>query len=372
MERVKISRRSFLCAGAAAVGVGLGVSWAEPTAESDMVVAGNDLPHYLVGAAVKELGGMSRFVKPGDTVAVKPNFSWNCMPNASANAANTDPDVVKTVVELCIQAGADDVKVIDNTLTNPPDLGLRTSQIKGKLSSYGQVECKTLNDSPSEFERVSISQLVGDLGMSKDVLGADVFINVPKLKNHDEAVATVSMKNLMGIVDDRDLLHRKGLHKPIADLSRFLLDQAESSGQRQLVLVDAVRALQEGGPGGPGKVVSPGVVVAATDPVDADEYAVGLLGLSASEVPHLRIAKEEYGMGSDLQPLQLDVSSLPKEGLLPDYPLPTGSSSKSGVGRYLLPGGVAAAAVLGVALIYSRKGKATQKGGRAPGRKRSG
>ena len=207
-----LTRRGFLAtATGACAALALGPATPTNLTTPDLIVAKRDLAPYLVRAAIRELGGITKYVKSGDLVTIKPNFSWDCMPNSAANAANTDPEVVKAVAELCLESGASEIKIVDNTLTNPPELGLRSSQIKGKLAKYDQVVCKTLNGRASEFERTTVGE-IGNLGVSRDVLSADVFINVPKVKNHGEAAASISMKNLMGIIDDRGLLHSRGLH----------------------------------------------------------------------------------------------------------------------------------------------------------------
>ena len=69
----------------------------------DLAVAKNSEPGTLVKAAVNELGGMKKFISTGDVVAVKPNMSWDRVPE---QAANTNPEAVKTVVQLCFEAGA--------------------------------------------------------------------------------------------------------------------------------------------------------------------------------------------------------------------------------------------------------------------------
>jgi uncharacterized protein (DUF362 family) len=324
---------------------------------------------YLVRAGVREKGGISRYVEEGDLVTIKPNFSWKCMPNSSSNAANTDPDVVKAVVDLCLEAGAGEVRVIDNTLTSPPEIGLMFSQIEKKLSQYDRVQCKTLNDEPAEFQQVTVSDLVGKLGFSKDVIEADVFINMPKLKVHDEATATISMKNLMGVIDDRDAIHRAGLHRALSDLNKYLMEAQAQSGQRNLVVVDAIKALQTNGPGGPGKVIMPNSVLVGDNPVDVDAYGCGLLGIDRGDVEHLAIASEEYGLGGlDFETTVLDVSEMNKEDLMPSGPLPTDGEGSEGWGL-LMPAGAVAAVCAGAGAVYMkrvRRGQTRKKRRRRP------
>jgi hypothetical protein len=76
--------------------------------------------------AVELLGGMGKFVRPGQKVVVKPNIGWDRAPE---QAANTDPDVVATVVRLCLEAGAAEVKVFDRSC-NDPRLCFRRSGIQ--------------------------------------------------------------------------------------------------------------------------------------------------------------------------------------------------------------------------------------------------
>jgi uncharacterized protein (DUF362 family) len=74
------------------------------------VVVKNSTAEELARKSVEMLGGMSRFVKPGQTIVIKPNISWDRPPEM---AANTNPEVVAEVVKLCGEAGASRVVVFD-------------------------------------------------------------------------------------------------------------------------------------------------------------------------------------------------------------------------------------------------------------------
>src|SRR4030042_5987246 len=57
-------------------------------------------PSAMVEAALKALGGIERFVKPGNEVIVKPNM---CVGDYSYEyAATTNPEVVAALVKLCL------------------------------------------------------------------------------------------------------------------------------------------------------------------------------------------------------------------------------------------------------------------------------
>lgn len=75
-------------------------------------------PDYerAVRSAVDLVGGIERYVKPGDIVVVKPNMAFSSAPEYRAT---THPLVVRAVVDLCFQARASKVYVFDRTVSNP-------------------------------------------------------------------------------------------------------------------------------------------------------------------------------------------------------------------------------------------------------------
>ncbi|GAG29463.1 unnamed protein product, partial [marine sediment metagenome] len=77
----------------------------------DLALIQGDSPTQLTKEAIAALGGMKRFISKGDVVLVKPNIGWDRTPK---QAACTNPDVVKTLINLCFDAGAKQVKVMDN------------------------------------------------------------------------------------------------------------------------------------------------------------------------------------------------------------------------------------------------------------------
>lgn len=81
----------------------------------DLVAVRNGTRAEMVRKAVEALGGMQAFVKPGQTVVIKPNIGWNKAPEFGAN---THPETVATLVELCRQAGAKEVRVFDHCCHN--------------------------------------------------------------------------------------------------------------------------------------------------------------------------------------------------------------------------------------------------------------
>src|SRR5512141_230812 len=81
----------------------------------DLVAVRDGEPIQMFDKAIESLGGMKNFVKKGQTVVVKPNIGWDTSPQ---RGANTNPDLVKRVIEHCFSAGAKTVHVFDNTCDN--------------------------------------------------------------------------------------------------------------------------------------------------------------------------------------------------------------------------------------------------------------
>ena len=292
----KRSLKAGLAVGAATAMPGsFGRVWAESqvaeVAQGPEVIVSKGDPVEATKAAIEALGGIRRFVQPGDRVAIKPNFSFS---NAPEQATGTNPEVVKTVTQLCVEAGAKRVLVLDHTIHNPKICMDRTG-IKTSLKGMDKVVLLPLNQ--RRFYRevaVPEGKQLKKVEIAKAVLDADCIISVPVAKSHSATEVSFSIKGLLGVVWDRRFFHRSvELNQALADLSTVV--------QSDLIIVDAIRALQTGGPGGPGRVAELNTIVASRDPVAADAYAVGLTQwhnrtFTGRQIKHL-LAAHELGRG---------------------------------------------------------------------------
>jgi len=295
MKRRELLRRLGL--GVAAVGLGqvaLGQR-AGKQQQPVVVVAERGKPAELVRKAIKALGGMGKFVKKGNRVLIKPNIAFARPPEG---AATTNPEVVAELVRLCFEAGAKEVIVLDHTL-DPARITYEMSGIAKAAQAQGArvVYVGRQDFVPVEVPKGKILSAY-DVRVLKQVLDADVFINVPIAKTHGSARLTLGMKNLMGVIQDRGAWHRSGdLHQCIADFVTAV--------KPHLTVIDAIRILASGGPKGPGRVEQKDTIIASTDIVAADAYATSLFGLAPSDVPHI-IKAAELGVGvADLKRVKI-------------------------------------------------------------------
>jgi len=261
----------------------------------DLAVARGGSPAEITRAAIEALGGMERFVRPGDRVIVKPNICTAA--HTFEYAATTNPEVVATIVALCLEAGAREVRVMDYPFQGTADAAYERSGIKEAVEKAGgRMEIM----SRTRYEEVPIPQGrdIKKWPVYRDVLEADVLINVPIAKHHTLARLTLGMKNLMGVILNRPLFHLN-LGQRIADLVSLV--------RPTLTVVDAVRILVRHGPTGGSldDVRRMDTVIAGPDIVAADSYAATLFGLKGEDIAYIRIG-HEMGLGEmDLSRLRI-------------------------------------------------------------------
>jgi uncharacterized protein (DUF362 family) len=244
-----------------------------------MVVVNGADPDELIERGLQAMGGIGRFVKSGQSVVIKPNFS---VPRTPDQAATTNPTMVAALVKRCQAAGAKSVKVIDYPFTNA-QMCLENTGIRRAVESAGG-KVYAINKLSTEFYTASNAggSVLQQLQYSRDVLEADVFISFPILKHHNGTGLTMGLKNMMGLVWDRGFFHRTDLHQTIAELAAFK--------RPNLVIMDAVRGITTHGPMGPGTIREYNQLIFSIDPVAADAYGAELFGMKAADVPHIGIA----------------------------------------------------------------------------------
>jgi uncharacterized protein (DUF362 family) len=271
-----------------------------PVVPPDLVVTHGGEPEELVRRAIAALGGMQKFVPKGANVIVKPNI---CVAYRTYEyAATTNPWVVGTLVKLCFEAGAASVKVMDNPFNGTQKQAYEMSGIKEQVEAAGGEMANML---AYKYVQMNIPKAIvlKKTAVYEDILKADVLINVPVAKTHSSSRLTLGMKNLMGVIWDRGVLHNN-LGQSIADLNALV--------RPQLTVIDAVRIMTANGPtgGSLSYVKKLDTVIASLDVVAADSYAASLFGLKPTGLAYI-VAGTAMGLGrSDLENLKIEQISL--------------------------------------------------------------
>jgi len=288
----KITRRKFLKAALAGIALTTSnkPSILKAKEEYDLVVISGD-PVSATKKALEAMGGISRFVKKGQRVILKPNMSFSRTPEFGAT---THPLVVATVARICIEAGAHEVLVLDHTL-HRPELCLERTGIRDACKNIPGVHVLTVQERKF-FREVKIphGKVLERVEVIKDILESNVLINIPVAKSHSTTGVSLGIKGLMGLIWDRESFHsRYNINQALSDLATVI--------KPQLTILDATRALTSGGPGGPGEVKKTNLIIAGTDPVAVDSYGVSVVPwygqtFKGRQVEHLFVAHQR-GLG---------------------------------------------------------------------------
>jgi uncharacterized protein (DUF362 family) len=287
-----MTRRKFLKTTAAGIALGLAgkPSFSIAREEVDLAVISGD-PVAATKKALDALGGISRFVKKGQRVILKPNMSFTRTPEFGAT---THPQVVATVAQACVEAGAQQVLVLDHTL-HRAELCLERTGIREACKDIPGVHVLALQERKF-FREIKIPQgkVLERVEVMKEVLDSPVLINIPVAKSHSATGVSMGIKGLMGLIWDREIFHSQvNMNQALADLATII--------KPQLTILDATRALTSGGPGGPGEVKKPNLIIAGIDPVAVDSYGVSVVPwygqtFKGRQVEHLQIAHQR-GLG---------------------------------------------------------------------------
>ncbi|HSV56157.1 MAG TPA: DUF362 domain-containing protein, partial [Magnetospirillaceae bacterium] len=234
----------------------------------DLVAVRGGSAASRVDAALAAAGGMGRYVRRGSFVVIKPNMSWDVRPEL---AANTDPAVVRRVVELCLAAGARRVVVFDNTC-DAWRAAYANSGIERAAREAGAEVAPAHSETYYRAVDNPSGRVLRRVQVFEMVLEADVFLNIPVLKHHSGTGMTCALKNLMGAVWDRRFFHSAGLDTCIAELSQVL--------KPHLNIVDAGRVMLSGGPRGnaSSRYSDQRLLLLSPDIVAADTAAARTLG----------------------------------------------------------------------------------------------
>jgi uncharacterized protein (DUF362 family) len=300
-KNLGITRRQFLKTSAAGMALGLVSmpSFSLGKEEVDLAVVSGE-PVAATKRALEAIGGISRFVKKGQQVVLKPNMSFARTPDFSAT---THPLVVATVAQACMEAGAQQVLVIDHTL-HRAELCLERTGIPEACKNIPGVHVLALQDRKFYREiKIPHGKVLERVEVIKDVLDSPVWINIPVAKSHSATGVSMGMKGLMGLIWDRESFHSKfNINHAIADLGTVI--------KPHLTILDATRALTSGGPGGPGEVKKPNLIIAGVDPIAVDSYGVSVVpwygqNFKGRQVEHLLISHQR-GLGKiDIDQLKI-------------------------------------------------------------------
>jgi len=244
-----------------------------------------------VKKAIEELGGIDRYVRPGDRVLLKPNL---LMGRPAEKHVNTHPEVVRAVIKLVKKAGGK--PIVGDSPALPASGNAVKVAIKCGIADVAKKEGVEVVDfnNPVEVDSLSGAQFK-KFKIDRLVLDSDVIINLPKLKSHGQMTLTMGVKNIFGVVPGtRKSQWHFAAGTDRLNFARMLVDLYRRVAP-QLTLMDGIIGMHGNGPqsGDPKRI---GLIMASEDAVALDVVACRVVGLERTRMP-TTLAAEEMGVG---------------------------------------------------------------------------
>lgn len=244
-----------------------------------------DTVHEAVKRGVDLIGGIGRFVRPGEEVLLKPNLVMKKRPE---EAATTHPAVVQAVARLVQSAGG--LVTIGDSPGGPYtgwmlDQVYRATGMTEVAERTGALLNRDLGEVTAEHPEARIAR---SLTLTAAAAKAGAIISLPKLKTHGQALFTGAVKNLFGTVPG---MKKAEYHFKMTDPESFsdmLVDIARFLKPR-LSVMDAVVGMEGAGPtaGTPSHI---GLILVSASPFALDVAACTLVGIDPLEVPTIAAA----------------------------------------------------------------------------------
>lgn len=219
----------------------------------------------------------------GSRVVLKPNL---LLPSAPERGIVTHPSIVRAVAEYFLDKGAR-VHVGDSPAVGNFSKIIRMAGYNGALNGLG-VDIKPFEESVE----VDIGEPFGRIAISREVMEADLVVNLAKLKTHAQMYLSLGVKNMFGCV--------VGLRKPEwhmrtgVDRVLFarLLVQIYEAIAPAFTIVDGITALEGQGPGKSGRPRELGLLFGSDNAHAVDRTICTLLRLTTDDLLTCQQASE--------------------------------------------------------------------------------
>jgi uncharacterized protein (DUF362 family) len=251
-------------------------------------------------AVVDALGGMARFVRPGDRVVLKVNAAFAAPASLSAT---THPEMVKAVTELCFSAGAGAVVVTDNPINDPGTC----FELSGIANAASKAGAQVVLPAAERFAPVSLpgGRLIQNWpALTGPLAQADRLIGLAPVKDHHRSGASMTMKNWYGLLGGRRNIFHQDIHSIITELALAV--------RPTLVILDGTTTMISNGPtgGSLSDLRATHTVVAGTDQVAVDTWGARLLERQVNDLPYLEKAAAAGAGTTDVEALSPVVVSV--------------------------------------------------------------
>ncbi len=234
--------------------------------------------------SVDRLGGIGRFVKPGQRVLLKPNL---LIASPADKGVTTHPIVVKAVIQMVRKAGG------IPSIGDSPGFGTarRVAVKAGIALAADELGCPISDFRDTIEVRTPEGYTFRRFEVARDVVGSDVVISLPRIKTHGQMLLTLGVKNMFGCIPG----NRKAAWHLKAGMDRIyfarLLVELYSILKPALTIVDGIVGMEGNGPSA-GTLKPIHTVFAGTDCVALDSTITHLLGLPRERLWTTQVASK--------------------------------------------------------------------------------
>ncbi len=244
---------------------------------------------------VSNLGGFNHYVKPNETILIKPNYN-----TADESPASTAPDFLKAVVELCYEAGAKKVIVGESSTFTIKNHSISTKKTLCKACVYeleqlnGRPEIYIFDDHEWVTKKIGQAKYLKKVSVPKLMDEVDKIILLPCCKTHFIAEFTGALKIIIGFMKpaERIKFHLGRVSEKVAEMNLIY--------RPDLIIMDARKCFITGGPS-KGEIREPGLILASESRTDLDLEEVKIIqsyqgnaleGKKPEDLTQIRYAKE--------------------------------------------------------------------------------
>jgi len=255
----------------------------------------------------------------GASVFLKPNIVfWTRSVPFPKWGVITTSRVVHDMVVILKERGIDRITIGEGTVVYDPkdkETAAHAFETLGYNTLKQRYGVKVLNVFERPFEKVRLADDL-ELKFNVDYLQSDFVVNIPVLKTHAQAVVTLGIKNLKGMID---INSRKKCHSadPEKDLN-YTVSRLMQSLPPSFTILDGIYT-NERGPAFDGKIRRSDLLVASPDVLAADKVGAAILGHEPAEVPHLVHAARHSNRPVDLSDVEVVGEKIEDVGMHLEY-----------------------------------------------------
>lgn len=255
---------------------------------SKVALIKNVNPEVAVEKVLKLINA-GNYISGSDRILIKPNYLSAKHPSTGVT---TDTRVISTIIKFVKYYGVKKIVVGDGGWSDTD----RVFDVVGirEVAKREGVKLVDLNDDERVRVRIPGASALKEVDLAKAVLECDTIINVPKLKIHGFAKVTLGIKNLMGAILPKSIMHDR-LDEKLVDLASFL--------KPKLTIIDGTVGCE--GNELSGEPVKMDLIIGGMDIVAVDTIGSLVMGVDPTEVGYIKLASER-GLGTmDLREIEV-------------------------------------------------------------------